>query len=183
MTSRPAVSDVSDQETLLRWYWLRDELVVIARRLGVGVHCGKVELTARIAAHLSRLPPPSEDPVAVRHDRLPATLTGDTVIEPGQRCTQALREWLAARVGEALRFDGPMRTAVSEGGITLDGLVGVWRATRRRSDDDIAPQFEFNRFSRQWHSEHPGGLREDMLRVWRAHRDAPRDGYGVISSR
>lgn len=167
--------DVRDERTLRRWYWLRSELAEIAQRVGVSPGGAKLELTERIAAHLGgRAAPPRVERSANR-DALPSVLSGDTVIPPGQRCTQRLRAWMGERVGPSFSFDGPMRDAVGAGGLTLDELVVRWHETRERPKDEVAPQFELNRFSRSWHDEHPGGTHAQMLEAWRVDRSRPRD--------
>ncbi|SDH41306.1 SAP domain-containing protein [Microbacterium pygmaeum] len=171
--TRPRPTEVADERTLRRWYWLKSELTTMARAAGLPTGGGKIELRERIAAHLAGR---GRQPVQriARKDALPAHLAGSTLLEPGQRCTQSLRLWLRGRIGPSFRFDATMRDAVAAGGITLDQLAGLW-GEPRRSDAEPAEQFELNRFSRRWHADHPGGAHVDMLRAWRAHRALPRD--------
>ncbi|MFE1644169.1 hypothetical protein [Microbacterium sp. P01] len=170
---RPPIGDVVDERMLRRWYWLKSELVEIARARGIPAVGGKVEVTDRIAAHLSgrQLTPVKR---VERRDVLPAVLGADTMIEPGQRCTQALREWLRGRIGPSFTFDAATRAAVAAGGISLGELEMLWRQPRRESSEP-AEQFELNRFSRSWHHDHPGGGHVEMLDAWRVHRSRPRD--------
>lgn len=172
---RPSPGEVRDESTLRRWYWLRSELVDIARARGVSTGGAKLELTERIAAHLSEREAPASAKRSPRVDALPTVLRGDTVIRPGQRCTQQLREWMRSQVGPSFSFDAPMRDAVAAEGLTLDELVARWYGTRHRPKGEVAPQFELNRFSRVWHAEHPDGSHAQMLKAWQAHRSRPRD--------
>lgn len=169
---RPHPSDVADEHTLRRWYWLKSELVGMARAAGLSAAGSKIELRERITAHLSGL---AAAPVkrAALSDTLPAILTGETSISPGQRCTQALRAWMLERVGPSFTFDATMRDAVAAGGLTLNELVTRWQQPRPASEP--AEQFELNRFSRSWHREHPCGNHTDMLLAWKDHRSRPRD--------
>jgi hypothetical protein len=48
-----------------------------------------------------------------------------------------------------------------------------WQAARCQTGRPIAPQFEFNRFTRAWHQSHPGASRAEALRAWRAYRALP----------
>jgi hypothetical protein len=175
---RPLLTPALSGAELLRWYWLKEELVVLARTMGVGTGGGKVELTARLAATLDGVPPPPTARRSVRAvgKQLLEPLTRDSVIPPGQRCSEHLRRFMVAAVGPAFRFDGPMRRFVAEGaGRTLGEAVDHWWASRSGPKEEIASQFELNRFVREWHRRHPGARRSDALAAWREHRALPID--------
>ncbi len=172
---RPTPADVGDAPTLRRWYWLRSELIEIARRIGVGTSGAKLELADRICAHFEQRPQARPVPRAHTRDALPAHLTGDVMLHEGQRCTQQLRAWMRAQIGSSFSFDAAMREAVHAGGITLHQLVERWHATRAAVSTEIGPQFELNRFSRDWHIDHPGGTHAQMLTEWAVHRNRPRE--------
>lgn len=170
---RPKPAEVVDERALRRWYWLKSELVEIARAEHISTAGGKLELTERIAAHFSgrALPPTWKESSG---DFLPLVLTPDTVIESGQRCTQTLRGWMRSRIGPAFSFDAATRASVRAGGITLRDLEQLWQEPRPRASEPAA-QFELNRFSRSWHSAHPGRSHAAMLAAWKSHRSLPRD--------
>ena len=171
---RPPLSTSLSGAELARWYWLKSELVVLARQLGGSTAGGKAELTERLVAGLDGQPVPT----AVRGPRRPgAQLTGplgaDTLIPAGQRSGQALRAWFVEQIGPGFRFDGPMRTFIAEGGRTLGDAVDHWYATRHRGPQEITPQFELNRFGRAWRAEHPGSTHAEMLTAWSSYRALP----------
>ncbi|MEV6676519.1 DUF6434 domain-containing protein [Streptomyces erythrochromogenes] len=186
---RPLLSAALTGAQLLRWYWTLAELTGLARQMGVTARGGKTALTARLAAALDGLPEPAAacaDPgpevagaVAPRRAglQLAAPVDGATVIPPGQRCSQVLREYFVREIGPGFRFDAFMREYVAgHAGHTLGEAVGHWHATRERAAEpqEVGAQFEFNRFLRDWHARHPGGARTDALAAWRAHRARPR---------
>lgn len=178
--ARPAASPALTGAELLRWYWLKSELVALARELGIATGGGKPELTRRIVAALDGLP--VTEPTAVPQPRSPqlsAPPTPDTVMPPGQRSSQLLREFFVAELGPSFRFDGRMRAFIAEGGHTVGEAVSYWRAGRNARPSApptvIAPQFELNAFVRGWHAAHPDGSREQALAAWRVHRDTPVD--------
>lgn len=174
MTARPEPDEVSDEATLRRWYWLRAELAQMAKHRGVSTSGGKTQLTDRLADHFAgRAHAPAASSPA-RQDRLPPMLTAATRIEPGQRCTQRLREWCTAQVGSGFAFTGPVRAAVDRGDTTLGEVVELWRATRHARTTQIGPQFELNRFARAWHADNPDGAHAAMLSAWHIHRNTPR---------
>ncbi|WP_030763171.1 DUF6434 domain-containing protein [Streptomyces sp. NRRL F-2664] len=184
---RPLLSTALTGAELLRWYWTLAELGALARRMGVPVRGGKAAVTARLAAALDGLPEPEQAsaagaavPAAPRRAgrQLAAPVDGTTVIPPGQRCSQVLREYFVREIGPGFHFDAFMREYVAgHAGHTLAEAVEHWHATRVRAAEpqDVGPQFEFNRFLRDWHVRHPGVARTEALAAWRAHRARPRD--------
>ncbi len=170
---RPLLEREMAEDELHRWYWLRSELVELGRSLGISTAGGKVELTARIADVLAgRTPrPPSR---RVHGVELEGPLHGGTLLPPGQRCSQHLRDYLVGRIGPVFTFDRHMREVVTTGGVTLDEVVQHWYQTRDRRPSDIAPQFEYNRFTRAWREEHPHGDRVALLAAWWDYRNRPR---------
>lgn len=156
-----------------RWYWLRDELAGFARQLGLSTAGGKVELASRIAARLSGRDAPAPSP-----RRSGVQLTGalhrETVIPPGQRSSQVLRQFFEAEVGPAFHFTGPLREFIAAGaGRTLGEAIDHWASTRN-DPTEIAEQFEYNRFTRRWHAKNPGGSSEQLREEWWEYRSAPR---------
>ena len=171
--ARPPIESVTAEDELRRWYWLRTELAQLARALGVTTTGSKLELTERLADTLGGRQPPARAR-RVATPQLAGPLDGTTVIPVGQRCTQQLRAYFTAAVGRGFRFDGPMRAFISSGGATLDQAVEHWHLSREREPADIAPQFEYNRFTREWRADNPDGDREALLAAWRVQRNAPR---------
>lgn len=173
--TRPPVEAVTTEQDLRRWYWLRTELVAMARARRIPSGGSKIELTERIADALAgRDPQPAPRSRPRPRPRPSGPLAGSTVLPAGQRCTQELRAYLRERIGPTFRFDGPLRELISAGDVTLDAVVAHWHATRSRGPSEIAPQFEYNRFTRQWRAANPHGDHAHLLAAWWAHRTAPR---------
>ena len=173
----PASVELSGAE-LRRWYWLKSELIELARRLGVATGGGKADLSERVAAALDGRPLPDGTPPVRRPSAtaLSGPISGSTTIPEGQRCTQQLREFFAGAIGPAFRFDQHMRSYIGAApSQTLDDAVAHWYATRSAPPTEIGSQFELNRFLRDWHQRRPDGSREEALHAWRDHRSRPVD--------
>ncbi|MEU3315950.1 DUF6434 domain-containing protein [Streptomyces sp. NPDC006662] len=177
--ARPELTAALSGNEFSRWYWTLAELTVLARELGVPRGGGKAVLTERLRAALDGGAAPAEPPRRRSASRqLAAPVDGFTVIPEGQRCSQVLREYFRREIGAGFHFDASMRAFVGEGaGRTLADAVAHWHATRETAarPQEISPQFELNRFLRNWHAEHPAGTRAEALAAWRAHRGRPRD--------
>lgn len=174
---RPGLSGAE----LLRWYWLKDELADFARSLGVRAVGGKSVLTERLAAHLDGQPFVEPEPRRAAGGRqLAGTPTAATVIPAGQRCSQVVRAWFTDQVGSSFAFDAQMRGFFdrTDGTQTMQDALDHYLATRAPTAKPIDAQFEYNRFTRAWHQEHPASGRDDLLRAWREYRDRPVDERG-----
>lgn len=177
-TARPELSSSLAEEEFLRWYWLKQELEEFAREQLIRATGSKELLTNRIAAHLGGRA--FNEPVSVRRasgQQLAGPLTASTHIPAGQRSSQVVRDWMAEQVGSTFHFDAEMREffARSDGTKTMQDALDHWWATRGQTRKVIDDQFEYNRFTRAWHEEYPGGSREDLLADWRIYRETPID--------
>ena len=163
VSARPALTPELAAEEFRRWYYLKTELAAFAREIGVAASGSKEDLTARIALALT-----GGEAVATPSDRrvraggqLERPVSAGSVIPPGQRCSQVLREFFASEVGPSFRFDAEMRDFIAKGeGRTLGDALDHWRATRGRGQSTIGRQFELNRFTRQWYQDNPSGHRD-----------------------
>ncbi|GAA3902183.1 DUF6434 domain-containing protein [Actinoplanes auranticolor] len=174
---RPALSPALSGAELTRWYWTLAELTALARTLGVPRGGGKAALADRLAAALDGAAPSAPVPRAPAGRQLTAPVSADTIIPPGQRCSQLLRDFFRQQIGPGFTFDEFMRAFVADGaGQTLGAAVAHWHATRAQAAQQrpIGAQFELNAFLRQWRLDHPGAGRQDALAAWRQHRSQPR---------
>lgn len=177
MPTRPPLDSSITEAEFVRWYWLRDELAQFARELGISASGHKRELTQRIASRLGgrSVSVPARRVAGVQ---LSGHLSRETVIPPGQRSSQQLRAFFEAELGPSFHFDAAMRDFISSGaGRTLGDALEHWRASRGAGPVEIDPQFEYNRFTRQWHQQHPQSTRQQLLDAWWEYRASPRDTH------
>ena len=173
---------MSSAAELRRWYWLASELQLLARHRGVSASGGKVELADRLAAVLDGRQPKASVPKPPPARQLAGPLGPDTVLPPGQRCTETLRAFFVGQLGRGFVFDGPMREFVRTGaGRTLGDGIEHWHASRSPEPSGIEPQFELNRFLRQWHLAHPAQSHRAALAAWQLHRALPLDRRPAVS--
>ena len=178
LPERPPLSPSLSGSEFRRWYWLKEELQILARQLGLPATGPKEVLASRLEAFLDGRPQPVT-PAPVRPAaRLRPPLTIHTVIPAGHPCSQVLRAFFLNALGPGFRFDAPMREffAANDGTATLAAALDHWHATRGeapRAPKPIGAQFELNSFSRAWHRDNPAGTRQEMLAAWQTHRSLP----------
>ncbi len=177
--TRPALGPALSGAELRRWYWTLAELTALARTLGVPRGGGKTALTDRLAAALDGAAWTAPPPAPPRGPQLSGPLSADTVLPPGQRCSQLLRRWFEQQAGPGFAFDGAMREFIAGGaGRTLGEALAHWHRTQADAarPGPIGAQFELNAFLRRWWAAHPTGTRAQALAAWREHRAAPAPG-------
>ncbi|MGO4105273.1 SAP domain-containing protein [Leifsonia sp. YAF41] len=177
LPQRPELSATLGGPEFARWYWTKDELAAFSRTRGLPTSGGKLVLASRIGAFLEGRAQPAAAPRPAPGRQLKEPLSARTVVPRGQRCSQILRAWFTDQLGPGFHFDAPMREffATGDGTATLADALAHWANTRNAEPSEIAPQFELNRFTRDWHLRNPGGDREQMLRAWKRHRSLPAD--------
>ena len=180
-TERPPLTPERTGTELLRWYWLKDELAEFARLLHIRATGEKALLAQRIASHLDGCEFP--EPTAIKRPnrrQLSEPLTSSTPIPAGQRCSQVLRAWFSEEIGASFHFDAEMREVflATDGTQTLADAVNHWYQTRGQEQKPIDAQYEYNRFTRAWHSKYPTGSKSELLTAWRVYRTQPIDARG-----
>ena len=160
----------------VRWYWTLAELQAFARSVGVRATGRKLEVSARIAAHLGGRSQPRATPRPKATPQLTGELCADTVIPHGQKSTRHLREFFEAEIGPSFRFDGHMRPFLADpNGATLGDAIDHWHATRGVPLPRQSSSLEFNAFTKEWHRHHPAGTTTACRAAWQRYRALPVD--------
>ena len=196
---RPALSTKLTAGEVRRWYWMKHELLAFASELGLhDAHgLGKMQLTDRICAALDGAPmqPKQEAGAGIvapargiksvsnkrNVSRASGRLTNDLLI-PGPPCMGTrVRDFMRSQIGPDFHFNGHMRTyLVQNAGVhTLGDAVVHYHATKHIKPKAIAPQFEYNRFSRAWKEGKMRAVDEytglTLREAWARYKEAPVD--------
>jgi hypothetical protein len=173
---RPVLRTIGSAEEFQRWYWLKEELYDFCRFKSLPTSGSKPDLAKRIVAHLSGSVP---SPVikAVRAGAMPTSFELGTVIGPGWRCSPILGGFLRLHCGKGFRFNAAMRHFIhTEVGSTLEQAVLRYKASVAidAPKQEIIPQNEYNRHTREFYQVNPNATRAQALQSWWAKRNAKR---------
>ena len=174
---RPALTAALSSAEFRRWYWLRTELAQFCRAHGLPAGGAKLDLAARIARHLDGAPPSPPARAPGRPGREAAAApTPSGLIPPDVRCDQRLRAFFVGQVGSTFRFTVRFQQWLHDNaGASYADAVAAWQVLARdRTPGQIAPQFEYNRFTRSFRLNHPGATHRAVTTAWQGHRSAPR---------
>lgn len=175
MADRPLLDSEIAEADFLNWYWTMAELQPFARSLDVSASGSKAVITERIAAALGGRAQPLRGAARAGAQQLEGPISRSTVIPRGQRSTVALREFFEAEIGLTFRFNGHMRTFLSQGGATLGDAVAHWHATVGTPLPKQSESLEFNQFTKDWHRKHPNGSATECRAAWATYRALPKD--------
>ena len=184
---RPRLTRAMSLEAFRESYWLKVELQDFCRQHGLSTMGGKQEIAARIEVFLQtgdKLVPaasPASSPEARRFNAAAATsFTMQTRCPAGFKCTQEVRRFFVAHLGEKFRFTVTLQQHIRDNpGITFQAIADEWlRQEQRRKKGwkpEIASQFELNRFTRDFFADprNKGKSRQDCLDEWKRARARP----------
>ena len=170
----------------LEFYWLKEELQRFCREQGLAPSGSKRVLEERIE-HFLRTgrpmdPRPSSDRPSAEARRLRSTpasgLSMDTRAPRGFRCTQQVRAFFLEHLGPGFRFTVPLQRFIREHhGVTFEKIAEEWRRQEAHTQagetpSEIAPQFEYNRFTRDYFADPKNRrkTRHDCVEAWKRAR-------------
>ena len=168
---RPELTNSISVEDFGDYYWLKTELLDFCRQQGLPTSGSKQEVAERITHFLQTGEAMSAKPRASNRSSqaMPETLTRETMIGSGWRCSQALRAFFEAEIGPGFHFNKVMRDFIkNETGKTLQDAIVAWETEKQNSAPrtEIEPQFEYMRHMREYFRMHPEGTREEALKAW-----------------
>lgn len=187
---RPAIDTICDGAELKRWYWLKAELLVHARALGLRTTGGKFEILERIAHFLdtgekssSQSTPPR---ARSKFDWHAEPLNDQTVLTDSYKSTQNVRSYFETALGDGFKFNIEfMAWLKANGGKTLGDACEEYRAMKLRESapgfkSKIEPHNQFNQFTRDFLADNPDLGMQDVRRIWAAKIKRPsEDGRHV----
>jgi SAP domain-containing new25/Domain of unknown function (DUF6434) len=171
---RPALNQKLSAADFQRWYWLKEELSEYCRVNNLSRSGSKPDIAQRIIAHLSgeKLPPPSK--VKKRGD-MPSSFKLGDVIGQGWKCNPSLGAFFRKHCGAGFRFNAAIRNFIhTHAGSTLQQAVECYKESVAPGapKQEIIPQNEYNRHTREFYQTHPKATRGQVLEAWWAKRNS-----------
>ncbi|MCP4137672.1 MAG: cytoplasmic protein [bacterium] len=174
--TRPELTKDLSAEEFMAWYWLKEELASFCSAHGLPTGGSKEAIAGRIRLFLEtgEIKKPVSKGTRPKAE-MPKQFKRETVVGEGWRCSQELRKFFEKELGEKFRYDGPMRDFIKKDGIgkTLGDAIALWHEEKKkpREEKEIAKQFEYNRFVREFFKENKGASLQDAIAAWRKKRD------------
>ncbi|GKV55299.1 hypothetical protein NCCP2222_12460 [Sporosarcina sp. NCCP-2222] len=170
---RPILHIDLSVEEFLDYYWLKAELQEFCRGNGLSAAGSKGEITDRISTFLRTGEIINPIRQATARPKKQQELNLDTVITANHRCSQNVRAFFKTVI-PAFHFSTFIQHYFKQNiGKTYRDAVTAWREEEERKKDpsykrDIAPQFEYNRFIRDYFADpnNKGKSQAEAIKAW-----------------
>ncbi len=182
---RPAIAEIASGAELRRWYWLKDELIGEARRVGVKSSGGKFEILNRICdfrdSGQDAVRDKERKKTVSRFDWHCAALDPSTLITDNYKNTQNVRRFFRSQTDLNFKFNiAFMEWMKANTGKTLADAVTAYRAQRGEA---AAPGYQtrmkthnqFNQYTRDFLADNPQLGMADVRKYWKLKRAMPSD--------
>ena len=168
---RPELTKEIEADSFKNYYWLKEELQIFCRAYGISATGSKQELTDRIAQFL--LTGEIKKPKAIKKGNAPVDLSLDTIITENHRCSQQVRAFFKSII-PTFHFSTFIQNYFKVNvGKTYRDAHKAWLDEEERKKDPsykktIAPQFEYNQFTRDYFADpnNQGKTRQDAIDAW-----------------
>lgn len=172
---RPNLIKEISVEDFKDYYWLKEELQKFCRENSISASGSKIEISDRIELYLGtgEVKRPARKLSASKKMVARNELSLDTIIPEGHRCSQDVRAFFTSVIPK-FYFSTYIQNYFKENvGKTYGDVVEVWYEEAERKKDPtykkkLAPQFEYNRFTRAFFSdpENEGASLEHAIKAW-----------------
>ena len=172
------------------FYWLKTELQQFCRENNMSPSGSKMELSKRIEAFLTTGDTQHSGAPSKRRSssKTQARLTLDTVIGENHRCSQEVRAFFKEAIHPTFHFSTYIQNYFKENvGKTYRDVIKAWYEEEEEEEEEerkkqpsyqreIAPQFEYNRFIRDFFNDpkNNGKSRDDAIAAWKHLKLQPR---------
>jgi len=170
--TRPNIAAVRTGAELRRWYWRKDELVLLARDLGVKTTGGKFLILDRLAHYLDTgeavFPGDTRPKVTSDFDWHSAQLHDDTRITDSYKNSQNVRRYFKSRLGDGFKFNiAFMEWMRRNVGRTLRDACNVYPdLVKVPGKTKIADHNQFNQYTRDFLADNPDLGMTEVRQAW-----------------
>ncbi len=180
---RPNLDEKISVQDFIDFYWLKAELIKFCRKTGISYAGGKIEITNRIIEYLET--GKITKTKKTRQKKLPKPtqpLTLETVIGVDYRTYKEKKAFLQSIIGDHFHFTIHLLDFFKQnvGKKTYGDIVDEWYQEQALKNDpnyvkEIAPQFEYNKYIRDFTKANPNMTRKDAIKYWKLKKSLPGD--------
>jgi hypothetical protein len=184
MNKRPILNTQISIQDFKDFYWYKEELVDFCRSENLDKRGGKIELANRIERFLETGERESYQEAISKTSRFDwntEKLTIKTEIADNYQNTENVRAFFKNLIGDKFKFNVKfMNWMKSAQGQTLGEAVEQWISITNemrtdKSHKQIAPQFEYNTYIRDFMKDNPDKTLQDAINCWKIKKSKPGD--------
>ncbi len=172
---RPNLTKDIRVDSFKDFYWLKEELQSFCRENGISASGSKLEISDRVETFLrtGEIKEPIRKSKVNSKSEIQVDLSLDTVISENHRCSQNVRAFFKTVIPK-FHFSTYIQNYFKNNvGKTYRDVLDAWYEEEERKKDpsykkDIAPQFEYNQFIRDFFADpkNQGKSREEAIENW-----------------
>ena len=178
MDTRPRLNEHISPKDFREFYWLKEELIKFCRVEGLRISGSKIEITQRIDKFLQtggkeQIKTNSRPKSTSKFDWNNEKLSLTTKITDNYKSTENVRAFFEQQIGTHFKFNVKfMNWMKTNTGKTLKAAIEEWGKIKTQKKHntqakDIAPQFEYNRYLRDFLADNPNSSREVGIKLWK----------------
>ncbi len=182
--NRPDLDREISLENFRNFYWLKTELVAFCREVGIDSTGGKIEISKRIVKFLETgeiitVSSKQKAKSTSRFDWKTEILSLNTIITDNYKNSENVRTFFQNAIGKHFKFNVEfMNWMKTNSGKNLGEAVEKWKQIAELKKDkdyktEIAPQFEYNRYIRDFLNNNPDLSSKDAMACWKIKRSKP----------
>ena len=178
---RPTLDAKISVKDFKDFYWLKVELVDFCREVVISSSGGKIEIANRISEYLETGKVTKKS--NTKKPKLPKAtepITQDTILGIEYRSYKVKKEFLQSVIGKQFHFTVHLLDYFKQntGKKRYADLIEEWYKEQEWKKDpnfvkEIAPQFEYNTYIRDFMKDNPGRTRSDAIEYWKTKRSRP----------
>ena len=181
--SRPEFDNIKSGKEFNEWYWLKEEMVKICKRLGLPISGRKFDLRDRIMYALDnggKLKPKSKKrKVKSKFNWTESELTLDTRITDNISFGPNFRKFMRSHVGKKFSCGSDFMDwmKASEGKTLDDAIAKYFQLEKRKKDSNFERKIEdnnmFNQYTRDFIKDNPGESLANVRKYWFLKKQLP----------
>lgn len=182
--NRPQLDKNLSAKSFQEYYWLKEELVSFCRELGISSSGGKRDIADRLLEYfktgeIGTKPKQRKQKITSRFDWNREPLTIDTILTDNYKNTENVRAFFQQKIGKPFKFNVLfMNWMKTNQGKTLGDAIVEWHRIvelkkNKMHQTEIAPQFEYNKYTRDFHANNPHLSAKDARHCWKIKRSRP----------
>lgn len=178
---RPELNEDMKAQDLLKWYWLKEELIAFCRNNALSVQGNKKELCERIYTFLEKGKKTAKKQSRRRVIDKREELSLDSKIEDDLVCSQRHREFFRKYLGRSFAFNVSFQNWLKNNtGKTYADAIKAYEQIKKDSKTEkkeIGAQFEYNTYIRDFFAANSGYSLNEAIRCWKYKKSLPGDHH------
>lgn len=178
---RPEIHNIQTGDELKKWYWLKSELVALAKTIGISYTGAKFEILNRIANKLDgkNVISISKPPKKSNFNWSKDLLTLNTIITDSYTNGPNTRAFFKNHCGEKFHFSIPFMSWMRKNqGRKLKDAVTEWKRLEKLSKNpnfksEIPAGNQYNKYLRDFFADNPTRTIEEARYFWKLKRSLP----------